>query len=183
MKNEQPTKKWFICSGYVLFQTDNEVLAHEEIMLLLASLEGIQSEKICVRTVQTLDPENIEYPADRQFFMQFTGLFYGISQLIKECLEEAFSGFSLENLSVNFIEMNEGRTLNEQRIAIGAGTVCAIVPKKEIYTTFQLKKTGVKVRYQDFFGTLHKGSTYEDSRKIDQILDRYENLEVEKIRE
>ena len=56
MKNEQPTKKWFICSGYVLFQTDNEVLAHEEIMLLLASLEGIQSEKICVRTVQTLDP-------------------------------------------------------------------------------------------------------------------------------
>lgn len=183
MKNEQPTKKWFICSGYVQLQTDNEALAHEEIMLLLESLEGLQSKEIQVKTIQTFDPENIEYPADRLFFMKFIGLFYGISELIKECLEDAFSGFSLENLTINFIEMNESRTLNEQRIAIGVGTVCAIVPKKEINKTIQLKKTGINVCYQDFFGTLHKGSTYEDSRKIDQILDCYENLEVEKIRE
>ena len=73
--------------------------------------------------------------------------------------------------------------MNEQRIAIGVGTIYVFVPKKEIDTAIQLKKTGIKVRYQDFFGTMYKGSTYEDSRKIDQILDRYENLEVEKIRE
>lgn len=68
--------------------------------------------------------------------------------------------------------------MNEQRIALGVGYVYAIVPASEINETIKLKNTGKIITHQDFTGTLYKGMTYEDSRKIDEILDRYENIQV-----
>lgn len=63
------------------------------------------------------------------------------------------------------------------KIAVGVGYVFAVVPSEEVHG-IKLKSTDEVVEYAGETYPLYIGAAYEDSRKIDAILDsgKYEEM-------
>lgn len=171
-------KQWHQVSGVLQFQIDLETLALEEIKLNLDSLKELQIKEIKIEVLSSQDAEDIDYPADRSYTLGFTVKVFETSDQIKEIMNEKLRIFALDQLILLPLEKKEGNLMNDHQIALGVGYAYAIVPKDEIDESIQLRNTGKIISHEDFTGPLYKGTTYEDSRKIDEILDRYENFRL-----
>lgn len=77
----------------------------------------------------------------------------------------------------NFILKEEEITnMKEEFIAVGVGYNFALIPEREL-AGIHLKESGA-VRIHDENRILYKAATYEESQKIDKLLDRYEEYPI-----
>lgn len=65
----------------------------------------------------------------------------------------------------------------DNQYAVGVGYNFSVVPENEL-KGINLKEAGV-VRFEGQNRTLYKGITYEDSRKLDRVLDRHEEHPIQ----
>lgn len=96
-------------------------------------------------------------------------------------VEVRFDDAALEELILTdkceHLNTNEKNDISK-KIALGAGYYFAIVNDNDVSKDIKLYDTEVKINKDGVIYDLYKGNTFNDSRLIDNILDKYENFKI-----